>query len=229
MTEIAKPVLYVIAMPIGNARDITLRALDVLKEVDLLICEERKIGFRYQSAYDFKKEMELLNEHNSAEQSLHILQRLQTEKLSAALVSDAGTPLFADPGADLIALCHYENIPVIPIPGASYLMTALMGSGINLKRFMYYGFLPANADERIQAIRKLKMWLDWDILFLETPYRLKPFLRDLMQVLGPKREGIIAYRLTFPEEQFVIGNLATLVEKAEKLPKGEFVFILKRV
>ncbi len=225
----AKPILYIVAMPIGNPKDITLRALEVLKDVDILICEERKIGFRYRSAYDLKQEWELLNEHNYMEQSPILLKKLMDEHKSAALVSDAGTPLFADPGSELVRLCRHANIPVIPIPGASSLMTALMGSGLDLKRFIYYGFLPANTEERIQALKKIRNWQDWDIIFLETPYRLKQLLRDMMQALGTKRKGIIAYRLTFPEEQFLEGELGKLSELAEKLPKGEFVFILQKL
>lgn len=222
------PILYIVAMPIGNPKDITLRALEVLKEADILICEERKIGFQYRSAYGLTQEWELLNEHNFKEQSPILLKKLMDEHKSAALVSDAGTPLFADPGSELVRLCHKANIPVIPVPGASSLMTALMGSGLDLKQFMYYGFLPANTEERIQALKKIKSWQDWDIIFLETPYRLKQFLRDMMQVLGAKRKGIIAYRLTFAEEQFLTGELSKLCELAATLPKGEFVFILRK-
>jgi 16S rRNA (cytidine1402-2'-O)-methyltransferase len=223
-----KPILYIVAMPIGNPKDITLRALDVLKSVDVLICEERKIGFRYRSAYGLTQEWELLNEHNHEEQSPILIKRLKDEHKSAALVSDAGTPLFADPGSELVRLCRYENIPVVPVPGASSLMTALMGSGLDLKQFMYYGFLPANTEERLNALKKIRSWQDWDIVFLETPYRLKQFLRDMIQVLGAKRKGIIAYRLTFPEEQFIEGELDKLSKLSETLPKGEFVFILKK-
>jgi len=228
MPESRKPILYVVAMPIGNPKDITMRALDVLKEADILICEERKIGFRYRSAYGLTQEWELLNEHDQMEQSLAILQKMKNEKKSAALVSDAGTPLFADPGSFLVSLCRNEGIPVVPVPGASSIMAALMASGLELKRFMYYGFLPANREERIQALKKVKIYSDWDIVFLETPYRLKAFLQDLGKVLGLNRKGILAYRLTFPEEQILEGSLESLIHKAESLPKGEFVFILKK-
>jgi 16S rRNA (cytidine1402-2'-O)-methyltransferase len=224
-----KPILYIVAMPIGNPQDITLRALEVLKDVDILICEERKIGFRYRSAYGLKQEWELLNEHNTQEQSPILLKKLIEEHKSAALVSDAGTPLFADPGSELVRLCRQQNVPIVPIPGASSLMTALMASGLDLKQFMYYGFLPANTEERIQALKKIRSWQDWDIVFLETPYRLKQFLRDMIQVIGAKRKGIIAYRLTFPEEQFIEGELSWLSNLANTLPKGEFVFILQKV
>lgn len=224
-----KPILYVVAMPIGNPKDITLRALEILKEADILICEERKIGFRYRSAYGLTQEWDLLNEHDQFEQSMAILQKMKAEKKSAALVSDAGTPLFADPGCHLVSLCRYEGIPVIPIPGASSIMAALMGSGLDLKRFLYYGFLPANSDERIKALKKIKNLTDLDIVFLETPYRLKAFLQDIRKVLGMGRSGIIAYRLTFPEEQFFEDTITKLINRTESLPKGEFVFILKKL
>ncbi|MCK4653804.1 MAG: 16S rRNA (cytidine(1402)-2'-O)-methyltransferase [Candidatus Cloacimonetes bacterium] len=222
-----KSKLYIVAIPIGNADDITLRALKVLKEVDFVICEEYKPGSKFLKSFSIKKPLELLNEHNEKEQSKIILDRLLMNNESAALISDAGTPLFADPGNNLVWQSHQNGIQVVPIPGASSIMTALMGSGLKLDKFLYYGFLPANKDERISALKRLPT--KYDLIFLEAPYRLKQFLRDTKKVLGEKRQAVIAYKLTQPQEKFFWGNLKELSIMTENLPKGEFVFILRKL
>ena len=223
----SKNKLYVVATHIGNPDDITLRALKVLKEVDFVICEEFKVGSRLLKSYDIKKPLELLNEHNETEQTQVILDRLVMNGETAALISDAGTPLFADPGNNLVWQCHQSGINVIPIPGASSIMAALMVSGLKLKQFLYYGFLPANKDERKQAIKRLPN--NYDLIFLETPYRLKQLLGDLKKILGPNRQAIIAYKLTQPNEKIFWGSLQELTIMIQELPKGEFVFILRKI
>lgn len=223
----SKSKLYVVATHIGNPDDITLRALKILKEVDLVICEEYKVGSRLLKSYDIKKPLELLNEHNEAEQTQAILNKLLMNETSVAMISDAGTPLFADPGNNLVWQCHQNGISVIPVPGASSIMAALMASGIKLKQFLYYGFLPANKEERRKAIKKLPN--NYDIVFLETPYRLKQLLSDLKKILGQNRQAIIAYKLTQPQEKILWGNLKELVTMTQDLPKGEFVFILRKL
>ena len=145
---------------------------------------------------------------------------------SAALISDAGTPLFADPGNNLVTKCHEYNIRVIPVPGASSLLAALMGSGLKMDKFLYYGFLPANKDKRIKELKKIPE--NFDIILLETPYRLKQLLRDMVKILGEKRKAVLAYKLTLPEEKFFHGNLKELTIMTEDLPKGEFVLILEK-
>ena len=219
--------LYIVATPIGNKDDITLRALKVLQEVDFVICEEYKIGSRLLKSNEIKKPLVLLNEHNEEEQGKEILDRLLLNRETAALISDAGTPLFADPGNGLVWQCHQNGIQVVPIPGASSIMAALMASGLVEDRFLYYGFLPANRDERLAAVKKIPIHLN--VVMLEAPYRLKPFLRDLQKGLGGKREAIMAYKLTQPQEKIFWGNLKELSLMTEELPKGEFVFILKKL
>jgi len=219
--------LYVVATHIGNPDDITLRALKVLKSVDFVICEEFKVGSRLLKSYDIKKPLELLNEHNEIEQTQVILDRLVMNGEIAAIISDAGTPLFADPGNSLVWQCHQNGVDVVPIPGASSIMAALMVSGISLKQFLYYGFLPANKDERKRAIRRLPN--NYDLIFLETPYRLKQLLADMGKILGSNRQAIIAYKLTQPTEKIFWGSLHELNIMTQELPKGEFVFILRKV
>lgn len=219
--------LYVVATPIGNSNDITLRALEVLQEVDFVICEEFKPGSKFLHRYKLNKPLELLNEHNEKEQSKLLLDRLLIKKETAALISDTGTPLFADPGNKLVWQCHQNGIPVIPVPGASSIMTALMGCGLADDRFLYYGFLPANAEKRLEALKKVPAHLN--VIFLETPYRLKQLLRDCCRIMGDQRQAIVAYKLTQPEEKFFWGNLKELSYQVQALAKGEFVFILKKV
>ena len=223
----SKNKLYVVATHIGNLDDITLRALKVLKEVDFVICEEFKVGSRLLKGYGIQKPLELLNEHNETKQTQLILERLSLKGESAAMISDAGTPLFADPGNNLVWQCHQSGIKVVPVPGASSIMTALMASGLKLEQFLYYGFLPANKDERKHAIKHLPS--NYDMVFLETPYRLKQLLVDFKKILGQNRQAIIAYKLTQPEEKIFWGNLHELITMTKELPKGEFVFILKKI
>ncbi len=218
--------LYVVATPIGNSDDITLRALKILKNVDLVICEEYKEGSKLLKQYGIKKPLQNLNEHNENKTTPILLDRFLKEDLTAALISDGGTPLFADPGNDLVWQCHQHGITVVPIPGASSIMAALMASGLKLNSFQYYGFLPANKLKRIKALQNLPRRND--LIFLETPYRLKQILRDMVAVLGKENDAILAYKLTQPEEKIFWGNLAELQIMTEELPKGEFVFILKR-
>lgn len=222
----SKNKLYVVATHIGNPDDITLRALKVLKRVDFVICEEFKVGSKLLKGYDIKKPLVLLNEHNETEQTQIILDRLVMNGETAAIISDAGTPLFADPGNNLVWQCHQNGFEVVPVPGPSSLMAALMVSGIKLEQFLYYGFLPANKDERRRAIKRLPN--NYDLIFLETPYRLKQLLADLKKILGQNRQAIIAYKLTQPEEKIFWGSLKEVSIMTKDLPKGEFVFILKK-
>ena len=145
---------------------------------------------------------------------------------TAALISDAGTPLFADPGNRLVKKCHESGIQVVSVPGVSSIMAALMISGLPLEQFLYYGFLPANKEERKIALKKLPY--NYDIVFLEAPYRLRQLLRDMRKILGSKRQALVAYKLTYPQEKLFWGTLAELSKMTQDLPKGEFVFILKK-
>ncbi len=223
----SKSKLYVVATHIGNPDDITLRALKILEEVDFVICEEFKVGSRLLKGYDIKKPLELLNEHNETEQTQVILNRLIMNSEIAAIISDAGTPLFADPGNNLVFNCHQNGIDVVPVPGTSSIMAALMVSGLKLEQFLYYGFLPANKDERKRAIKRLPN--NYDLIFLETPYRLKQLLGDLKMILSANRQAIIAYKLTQKDEKIFWGNLQELTLMTQELPKGEFVFILRKI
>lgn len=220
--------LYVVATPIGNIADISIRAIKVLSSVDFVICEETKFAGRLLRALGIKKELVPMNEHNEKEQANLLLKRLLYEGESAALISDAGTPVFADPGAQLVWQCLQNNIKVSPLPGASSIMGALMATGLQLKNFLFLGFLPANTEKRIEELKKIRNIKKYDIVLLDTPYRLKPLLRDMALILGPKRQVTLSYKLTMPEEKILWGTLEEMQLMAEGLPKGEFVLILKK-
>lgn len=218
--------LYVVATPIGNPDDITLRALKVLKEADFVICEEFKVGSRLLKYYDIQKPLELLNEHNEMEKTRELIERFLRNAEKAVLISDAGTPLFADPGSNLVRECHHNGITVKPVPGASSLMAALMAAGLKTDKFLYYGFFSANKEERRQELKRLPT--NYNLVILEAPYRLKQLLGDMARILGNKRQAIIAYKLTQSEEKIFWGNLQELLIMTDGIPKGEFVIILEK-
>lgn len=222
----SKSGLYVVATHIGNWDDITLRALKVLKEVDFVICEERKSGSRLLRYYEIKQEIMLLNEHSEREDEDEIFNEIFLNGKSAALISDAGTPLFADPGNKLVHKCNDNGIPVYAVPGPSSLMAMLMISGLKLNHFQYCGFLPANREERGKALKRYAKLNNIDLVFLEAPYRLKQVLRDMEIVLGGNRKIMLGYKLTQPEEKFLEGTIKEMRFMTSELPKGEFVIIL---
>lgn len=220
-----KPKLYIVSTPIGNYEDITLRAIKVLSEVELIICEEYKEAKRLLSHFKIEKELISLNEHNEETVTQEILSLIK-EKKSVALISDCGTPLFSDPGTQLVQLCINSNVDVIPIPGASSIMTAIVGSAFNLNRFYFAGWLSPKADLRKKELLRLKNIKEL-IIIMETPYRLKSLLIDVLKIFSEKVRIVVAFDLTLPTEKFLRGTakeILTIVEK-EKL-KGEFVLLI---
>lgn len=219
--------LYLVSTPIGNYEDITLRALRVLKECDFLICEEYKEARRFLSHYKIEKELISLNEHNEKETAEEIIQKLSEGK-SAALISDCGTPLFSDPGHLLVDLCIGYKIDVVPVPGASSLLAALTGSGLDFEKFFYYGWLSPKKEERRNQLFHLKKRNE-TVVLMETPYRLKTLLADVVKILGSNTPCVLAYELTKSKEKFYRGTAEHILNIAEKENlKGEFVLILDR-
>lgn len=220
------PKLYIVSTPIGNYEDITLRAIKVLSEVELIICEEYKEAKRLLSQLKIEKELISLNEHNE-EKTSHEILSLVKEKKSVALISDCGTPLFSDPGTQLVQLCINSNVDVIPIPGASSIMAALVGSGFNLNKFYFAGWLSPKSELRRKELLRLKNFKEL-IIIMETPYRLKSLLVDVSKIFSEKIKIVVAFDLTLPTEKFLRGNtkeILNIVEK-EKL-KGEFVLLIE--
>ncbi|MFA7420446.1 MAG: 16S rRNA (cytidine(1402)-2'-O)-methyltransferase [Melioribacteraceae bacterium] len=220
-----KPKLYIVSTPIGNYEDITLRALNVLKEVDFIICEEFKEARRLLSKYNIEKELFSLNEHNEDESSREVLRKIKEGK-SAALISDCGTPLFSDPGTQLVQMCIDAKIDVVPIPGASSIMSALVGSGFKLDKFYFAGWLSPKSEIRKKELLRLKNVREI-IVLMETPYRLKAILADISKIFGEKTNLVVAFDLTLPNEQFFRGTAAHVLKIAEeKNLKGEFVLLI---
>lgn len=217
--------LYIVSTPIGNYEDISLRALNILKSVDLIICEEFKEARRLLSHFKIEKELLSLNEHNQEDESREIFMRIKEGK-SAALISDCGTPLFSDPGTLLVQMCIAAKIDVVPVPGASSILPALVGSGFSLDKFYYAGWLSPKSDLRKKELLRLKN-ISEIIVLMETPYRLKAILTDISKVFSASTQIVVAFDLTLPTEKFYRGNILDVLHQIEaKNLKGEFVLII---
>lgn len=217
--------LYLVSTPIGNYEDITLRALNVLKGVDFIICEEFKNGNRLMKYYGFDKPLEALNEHNEARDAEVTADRIRAGA-DAALISDAGTPVFADPGAKLVHIALKKGVRVVPVPGASSILSALVVSDFGIDRFHYAGFLPRKRDERIRALGKLSS-LECVTVIMEAPYRFKPLIQDCLAAFGKGRRAVVAVDLTMPGEKVIRGTLGEINKKFDEAPfKAEFVMIV---
>jgi len=224
--------LFIVSTPIGNHEDITLRALRILKEVNFIICEEFKEARILLSKFKIEKQLVELNEHNENEVSDEILMMLLEGK-SAALISDCGTPLFSDPGHLLVDLCIQNKIDVVPIPGVSSLLTALVGSGMDFEKFYYYGWLSPKKDIRRKQLLDLKKRKSSGpngetIVLMDTPYRLKTLMEDIVKLLGPNIPCVLAFELTKEREKFYRGNTGNILSHVEKENlKGEFILIIQ--
>jgi len=219
--------LYLVATPIGNLEDISFRAVRILKEVDVVIYEERREGSRLLRHFGIEnKIVESLNEHNEAASSGIILQKLKEGK-SVALISDAGTPVFADPGLVLVQKAIREKIRIVPVPGASSILPALIVSGFSIERFLYYGFLSPKRNRRIAELEQLRNE-SRTIVFMDTPYRLVQLVRDIAEVMGQQRRICVAFDLTLPTEEIFRGTAGDLFQEFSRSPKkGEFVAVLE--
>jgi len=219
-------VLYLVATPIGNLEDITIRALRLLREVDLVVCEERKEGMRLLRHFDIATPVETLNEHNEIAATSTMLAHLAGGK-SIALISDGGTPVFSDPGRLLVKEATARSIRVVPVPGASSLLPALTVSGFPIDRFLFYGWLSPKRDRRRAELRQLQNE-GRTIVLMDTPYRLVPLMRDLAEAFGSSRRVCLAYNLTLPDEQVYHGNAQELARVVSNgAMKGEFVVIIE--
>ncbi len=217
--------LFLVSIPIGNWDDITLRALKILREVDFIICEEYKEARRLLSEYKIDKELISLNEHNEKEVANEILLKIIAGKTSA-LISDCGTPLFSDPGHLLVDLCISQNIDILPVPGPNSLLPALIGSGLNFENFYYYGWLSPKKEIRQQQLIRIKK-IEEIIIILDTPYRIKSLLTDVVKILGKNLKVVLAFQLTMENERFFRGTADEILKiSEEKNLKGEFVLIL---
>lgn len=226
-TKIAEPAagcLYVVATPIGNLEDITLRALRVLKEVDAIACEDTRQTLKLLSHFEIQKRLVSYHEHNEITQAPELVIELE-QGAKIALVSDAGTPAISDPGHRLVSLALRHGIRVVPIPGASAFVAALAASGLPIDQFSFFGFLPSRQSERRRALRGLVNEIRTLVLY-EAPHRLQDALEDALEILG-NRPAVIAREVTKVYEEFLrdhLENLATSVQK--RPPKGEITILI---
>jgi 16S rRNA (cytidine1402-2'-O)-methyltransferase len=218
------PGLYVVATPIGNLRDITLRALDVLARADLILAEDTRVTAKLLAAYALKKPLERYDEHAAERVRPRVLQAL-AEGGRIALVSDAGTPLISDPGFRLVREAAAQGADVIPIPGASASLAALSAAGLPTDRFLFAGFPPPKSAGRRSVFAELAP-VRASLVFFEGASRLGACLADMVAVFGP-REAVVARELTKLHETIVRGPLDRLAaDPALQAPKGEVVIIV---
>ncbi len=216
--------LYLVATPIGNLEDITLRAIRILKEADIIACEDTRQTQKLLQHYGIRKEMVSYHEHNELTRSPELAIELE-QGAKIALVSDAGTPGISDPGHRLVTLCLRHHIPVVPIPGPSALVAALAASGLPTEEFLFIGFLPPRAGARRKALDALKAE-SRTLIFYEAPHRVVETLADATEILGP-RPAVIAREVTKIHEEFLRGPLAELLESARKrAPRGEITLLI---
>ena len=217
---------YVTAVPIGNYDDITLRAIETLRTVDFVICEEYKEARRLFARLGFQpKELVSLNEHNEKENASEYIAAIKNGK-TAALISDGGTPVFSDPGSFLVNFAYENNIEVTPLPGANSLIAALSVAGININSFYFAGWLPVKKESRKQRLTSLKK-IKETIVLMETPYRLRKLVSECANAFGKSTFAALAYNLTLPDEKIYRDKLGELARVAdEKKLKGEFVLII---
>src|SRR5467141_991071 len=216
--------LYLVATPIGNLEDITLRAIRILKEADIIACEDTRQTQKLLQHYGIRKEMVSYHEHNELTRSPELAIELE-QGAKIALVSDAGTPGISDPGHRLVTLCLRHHIPVVPIPGPSALVAALAASGLPTEEFLFVGFLPPRAGARRKALDALKAE-SRTLIFYEAPHRVVETLADATEILGP-RPAVIAREVTKIHEEFLRGPLAELLESARKrAPRGEITLLI---
>jgi 16S rRNA (cytidine1402-2'-O)-methyltransferase len=217
-------VLSIVATPIGNPGDITLRAIETLKNADAVICEEHKPGSTLLKKLDISgKELVLLNEHNEAECAADLLMRLLNGQ-NLALVSDCGTPVFSDPGAYLIQLATSSGVKVTPIPGASSLMATLSILDFKINQYYFAGFLPRDPEKRRKELARLR-GLRVPIVLMDTPYRLTQLLEDVAKVFGKNCLATIGFDLTLPGEMVFRGEVGDILHQVNNR-KGEFILIV---
>ena len=216
--------LFIVAIPIGNPDDITLRAVETLKSANAVICEGQREGTTLLKRLGIVgKELILLNEHNEETLAAEVVIRIH-QGVSMALISDSGTPVFSDPGRYLIRHATELGIRVIPIPGPSSLMAALSILGFDMTRFVFGGFLPRDPDERKRDLYHLKT-LRMPVVLMDTPYRLDALLDDVAKVFGKNHAITLACDLTMPKEMIFRGFVSEVRQQLNKR-KAEFILII---
>ncbi len=216
-------ILYLVATPIGNLEDITFRAINILKEVDLIAAEDTRHTLKLLNYYEISKPLISYHRHNEEIKVEGLIEKLK-EGQNIAVVSDAGTPAICDPGEVIVKEALKENIKVVPIPGACAFVNALVASGLDTKEFVFYGFLSINRKLRKEKLEQIKKE-DKTIILYEAPHKLKNTLEDLEDILED-RKIVIARELTKIYEEFIRGTAKEILEKYTE-PKGEHIILIE--
>src|ERR1700752_2847325 len=222
------PSLFLVATPIGNLEDSTLRALRVLKEVDEIACEDTRQTLKLLSHYGIQTRLVSYHQHNEMTKAAELVVDLEGGA-KIALVTDAGMPAISDPGFRLIALAIRHHVPVIPIPGASAFLAALVASGLPTDSFRFSGFLPAKRGERRTLLEGIATSPRTQV-FYEAPHRVLESLEDIVEVLGPDRHVVVAREVTKVHEEFLRGRSAEILEtlKSRGEVKGEITLLIAK-
>jgi len=217
--------LYLVATPIGNLEDITYRALRILREADLIACEDTRHTRKLLDHYGISKPLTSYHEHNEAARAQELVEKLRADA-SVALVTDAGMPLVSDPGYRVVAAAIAAGIPVIPVPGPSAVVAAVAASGLATDAFYFGGFLPAKSGQRIRALEALREHTS-TLVFYEAPHRILATLADVEKVLGP-RDVVVARELTKIHEEFLRGPVSEVRTTLESrsAAKGEITLLI---
>jgi 16S rRNA (cytidine1402-2'-O)-methyltransferase len=215
--------LYIVATPIGHPKDITLRALEVLKSVDAVICEELRLGSKLLHQLGIENDLIPLNEHNEATEAQNIMVRIAKGE-TMAIISDAGTPVFADPGQHLLELLYQAGIPVSPIPGPTSLMAALSLCDFSIERFVFAGFPPRKTELREKFIAGYQNETV-PVVFMDTPYRLTKLLEEIARIYGKKQDILLACDLTLKKEAVFRGPVQEILAQVNG-QKREFMLIV---
>lgn len=215
--------LYLVATPIGNLEDITLRALRILKEVDYIAAEDTRNTLKLLNHFEIKKPLISNHRHNEEDRENSLIEKLKDGK-NIAVVSDAGTPGISDPGEVIAKRAIEENIEVIPIPGACAAINALIASGLNTKEFVFFGFLPLNKKLRKEKLNEIEK-SEKTIIIYEAPHKMKSTLLDLKNILK-NRKIVLARELTKIHEEFIRKNIDELLQEIDNL-KGEMILIIE--
>jgi len=220
-------ILFIVATPIGNLDDITFRAVEILKSIDIILAEDTRHSKKLLKHLNIEKPIRAFHEHNEREKTKAIIDELHSGK-SIALISDAGTPLISDPGYFLVAQAKKEGLRVVPIPGASALITALSASGLASDSFTFLGFLPGKQTARVKLLKSLVGRAETSI-FYESPKRILATLTDMHVIFGDSREVCLAKELTKAFETIQTDSISNLIKYLnidQSHQKGEFVILI---
>jgi len=223
--DLSHGTIYLVATPIGNLEDITLRALRILKEADLIACEDTRQTQKLLNHFGITTPTISYHEHNEAGRAKELVEQAQQGR-NIAIVSDAGMPGISDPGYRVVLQALEHDIPVIPIPGASALVAGLAASGLPTDSFRFHGFLPAKQGQRRRSLEEIRLSSETEV-FYEAPHRVAETLQDIVEVLGPARTVVIAREITKLHEEFRRGKLSELsASLAERPARGEITLLI---